>query len=158
MAKPYPKKGMPAKKLKQAIKRTPIKKKRVEKERNLMDLFVRIWTERKPGSQFVKREYMSMEEWYEHTKQYRVCCVTYKPIKNMVPGSFAHVLTRNHTRYREKDFNVVLLSYYYDTNVHGCFDHGTKMDFLKLGPGAKYLLEYQQFLKQQYEHEKNSIF
>ncbi len=141
MAKPYPKKGV----------RKPVKSilKTVEQEceqQSLLSLFVGIWQSREPGSKFVAREYESAEEWFNHTSKYRVCAITYQSLYYFDVWNFMHVLTRNYTKLRESEKNIVLGT----RAVHTEYDGGARSKLLLMGPGAKWLLEYREKLKSEY--------
>lgn len=148
---PQPKKGMPEKKKPTALKRTRIKYKKVKPEDNLYSLFTRIWLNKLPGKDFVspKHEFSSMDEWLNWVQQYRVCCVTYKPIRAFNVWNYAHVLSRSFKRFRNEDFNILMMS----ERAHTLYDTGSKEDFLKHGPGAKFVIEYHDFLKAKYNIE-----
>jgi hypothetical protein len=111
-----------------------------------MTVFVEIWTTRLPAQQFTPRTYDSLDEWFEHVWQYRVCAITYKPIDTFSVWNYAHVLTRNFTKLREKKENIGMLS----ADAHKCYDTSTRAKLLEMGPGAKYWLEYHDVLKSNY--------
>jgi hypothetical protein len=144
---PRPKKGMPEKKPKTPLKRVGIKTKPVRDDRNLMKVFVDNWQKRLSGNKFEAKTYKDCLEWFDHTSKYKVCAITYQPIYHFTVWHFLHVLTRNHTKLRESHSNIVMGS----MDVHKEFDHGTRARLLKMGPGANFLLEYKDFIKQQYE-------
>lgn len=145
---PRPKKGMPQKKPKAPLKRTRIKYKKVDPEHNLMSLFQKIWLNRLSGANFVseKHEFTDMDEWLRWVQQYRVCCVTYKPIRAFNVWNYAHVLARQFKRFREQDFNILMMS----ERAHTLYDQGSREKFLALGPGAKFVLEYHDHLVSKY--------
>lgn len=151
---PRPKKGLPPKKPKSNLKRTPIKKKSakalkaIKEGEGMLDFFVGIWMQRKPGKLFEPRQYTSAEEWREHTSQYRVCCVTYQPITNMVPGNFMHVLTKNHSKFKKDPKNICLGTY----ETHQIQEFQPKSKLIEHGPGGFWFWEYKQKLKEEYEN------
>jgi len=143
---PQPKKGMPEKKKPRPLKRTAIKKKKVKPGKELLPVFIDIWTTRQSGKKFVPREYNSMEEWLDHVWKYRVCAVTYEPIQSFLIHNYAHVLARQFTLLRESKINIGMLHF----DVHASYDTETREKFLAKGPGAKWWLEYHDYLKSNY--------
>lgn len=145
---PRPKPEPKAKKKPTALKRTRIKYKKVMPEDNLYTFFTRIWLSRIPGTYFVseKHEFKDMDEWLTWVQQYRVCCVTYKPIRAFNVWNYAHVLARQFKRFRTEDFNILMMS----ERAHTAYDTGSREKFLELGPGAKFVLEYHDHLKAKY--------
>jgi len=145
---PRPKTGLPQKKPKTPLKCTRIKPKKVEPQHNLFILFNRIWLSRMSGKNFVSvhHEFSNMDEWLHWVQQYRVCAVTYRPIREFNVWNYAHVLARQFKRYREQDFNILMMS----ERAHTLYDKGTREKFLEHGPGAKFVLEYHDHLKAKY--------
>ena len=152
---PRPKTGLPQKKPKTPLKRTRIKPKKVEPQHNLLILFQRMWLSRISGQNFVsvKHEFKDMEEWLHWVQQYRVCAVTYKPIRAFNVWNYAHVLARQFKRFREQDFNILMMS----ERAHTLYDTGSREKFLEHGPGAKFVLEYHDHLKAKYYERGNNV-
>lgn len=152
---PRPKQGMPPKKQPKQLKRTPIKQrsskklKEIEEGEGMLDFFIEVWNSRKSGKLFVAREYATVEEWREHTSQYRVDCITYLPIVNMVPANFMHVLTKNKTKFKKEPRNICM-GYAF---THHIQEFGTQKQLIGHGPGGFWFIEYKQVLKEEYEQE-----
>ena len=150
---PRPKTGLPQKKPKTPLKRTRIKPrsdkaiKEIRDGEGMLDFFIEVWNSRKSGKLFVARDYATAEEWRAHTAQYRVDCVTYEPIVNMVPANFMHVLTRRHTKWKREPKNICLGHFL----THRIQEHGVSNQLIELGPGGFWFLEYKQILKEEYE-------
>lgn len=151
---PRPKQGLPQKKPKTPLKRTRIKPrsdkaiKEIKDGEGMLDFFIEVWNSRKSGQLFVARDYASAEEWRAHTSQYRVDCVTYEPIVNMVPANFMHVLTkRRYSRWKKVQKNICMGSF----ETHQIQEFSAKSKLIELGPGGFWFLEYKQILKEEYE-------
>ena len=134
-------------------KRTPIKQrsakkiKEMETDQGMLKFFIQIWNSRKPCTDFKPREYATVEDWREHTSQYRVDCVTYEPIRNMVPQNFAHVLSKQtYGKWRKETKNICLMS----MESHALQEFSTKSKLIEQGEGGFFFYEYQELLKQEY--------
>jgi len=117
-----------------------------EVEGGMLLFFIKVWNSRLPGDQFEKREYSSVEEWRDHTSKYRVDCVTYEPIKHMMPGCFMHVLTKNHTEWTKNPRNICMGSF----DTHQVQEFEPKSKLVERGPGGFWFNEYKEELKAEY--------
>lgn len=147
MFRPKPKGGLKPKKEKAPLKRVAIKKK--QSRDGMLKFFIEIWMGRLPGDQFEKREYTSVEDWRQHTSQYRVCCVTYETLHYPVAGSFMHVLTKGHTKWKKNPDNICLGLY----RTHQIQEFEGEQKLIEHGEGGKWFIEYKNKLKSEYEKQ-----
>ena len=149
---PRPKPERSPKKQPKPLKRTTIKQrsekklKEIENNEGMLAFFVLEWTKRKSGSGFIEREYATVEEWREHTSQYRVCCVTYESLPLFMPGQMMHVLTKNYSRWKKESKNICCGKY----EIHQIQEFGTRNQLIEAGPGGFWFAEYKEELKEEY--------
>ncbi len=120
-----------------------------EKDVSMLQLFLNIWEERKPGFQFNVPddiENLTLDEYLALVSPYRVCFVTLQPIKVFRLDLFSHCLTKRTWGKMKKDKrNIVLVQPF----IHTIWEFESR-DKLKDYPGYNFLLELTQRLKEEY--------